>query len=90
MRSLNRVLLIGYTATDPEVKVLKNGLKVANFSIATNKLDAEKNQVTDFHKIVVWRKLADVAENYIKKGKGLFFEIRRPFFGKANKKSEKR
>jgi single-strand DNA-binding protein len=74
MKSLNKVLLIGYTASDPEIRVLKNGVKVANFSFATNKKDDKNNQITDFHKIVAWQGLAEVIEKYVKKGKGLFLE----------------
>lgn len=74
MKSLNKVLLIGYTATDPEIKVVKDNIKVAKFTLATNKTDEKKNQITEFHKIVAWRHLADIVESYVKKGKGLYVE----------------
>jgi len=74
MKSLNKVLLIGYTATDPEIKTLGKGLKVAKFSIATNRFDEKKKQITDFHRITAFRHMADLVESYIKKGKGLYIE----------------
>jgi single-strand DNA-binding protein len=89
MKSLNKVLLIGYTATDPEVKVVKNDIKVAKFTIATNKTDENKNQITDFHKVVAWRHLADIVESYVKKGKGLYIEGFLQNSSWENKKGEK-
>lgn len=71
---MNKALLIGYVASDPEVKVLKKGQKVAKFSLATNRFDEKKQQIAEFHKIVAWRHLADVVESFIKKGKGLYVE----------------
>jgi len=74
MKSLNKVQLIGYTSSDPEIKVLDKGLKVATFNLATNRQDENKKDVAQFHKITAFRQLAEIVESYIKKGKGLFIE----------------
>lgn len=78
--SLNQVQLIGNMTADPEVKETPNGLKVATFSLATNQVwkDAswEKQEKTDFHNIVAWKGLADIVEQYTKKGKKLFIQWR--------------
>ena len=72
-RSLNKVMLIGNLGKDPEVRHLENGTAVANFSIATSESYKDRNSGetitnTDWHNVVVWRGLADVAEKYLKKG----------------------
>lgn len=65
---------------DPEVKETPNGIKVASFSLATNQVwkDAAgvKQEKTDFHNIVAWKGLADIVEQYTKKGKKLFIQWR--------------
>lgn len=78
-RSLNKVMLIGNLGKDPEVRHLENGTAVANFSIATS--DSYKDRTTgevitntDWHNVVVWRGLADVAEKYLKKGDKVYLE----------------
>lgn len=69
----NRVQLMGNLGNNPEVKNLKSGKKLAKFSLATNEFytdkKGEKIQNTDWHNIIVWGKLADVAEDYLTKGK---------------------
>jgi len=68
----NRVQLIGRLGLDPEVKNLEKGKKVAHLSIATNdsyvNKDGEKITETQWHNLVVWGKLCDVCEKYLKKG----------------------
>lgn len=68
----NSVTLIGRLGKDPEVRHLENGTPVANFSIATTESYKDKlgNKVekTEWHNIVMWRGLAEVAEKYLKKG----------------------
>lgn len=78
MKSLrNSVTLIGHLGKDPEIRTF-NGTKKASFSIATN--DSYKNskgeKITDtqWHNIVIWGKLASVAEKYLKKGKEIVLE----------------
>ncbi len=81
MKSLrNSVQLIGNLGMDPEVKQVSNGNKMARFSLATT--DTYKNQKgekvedTQWHNLVIWGKLADVAEKYLKKGKQIAVEGR--------------
>jgi single-strand DNA-binding protein len=73
MKSLrNSVQLIGRLGKDPEVKVFDSGKKLASFSIATSEsyknAKGEKVEDTQWHNIVIWGKLADVAGKYLKKG----------------------
>lgn len=76
--SLNKVQLIGNTTADPEIKQTPQGTSVATFSIATNRKWKDTAWVaqedTEFHNIVAWRGLADLAEQYIQKGKKLYIE----------------
>ena len=79
MAGLNKVMLIGNLGKDPEVRTLENGTKVANFSIATSekwtdKGTGEVKENTEWHNIVVWRKLAEIVEKYIKKGTKVYIE----------------
>lgn len=77
--SVNKVILIGNLGRDPEVRHLENGAVVANFSIATSEVYNDKNtgerrEITDWHNIVLWRGLAQVAEKYLKKGMKVYVE----------------
>lgn len=76
--SLNKVQLIGNLTADPEIKQTPSGVAVATFSIATNKSwkDAAgiKQEEVEFHNIVLWRGLADLAEQYLNKGKKVYIE----------------
>ena len=78
MASLNKVMLIGNLGKDPEVRAMPSGVKVANFSIATTESYTDKNNQkvdkTEWHNIVMWRGLAEVAEKYLKKGNQVFIE----------------
>lgn len=80
MNSLNKVQLIGNLTANPEVKETPNGQKVANFSIATNRVwkDASgmKQEQVEFHNIVVWAGLASITEQYLTKGKKVYLEGR--------------
>jgi single-strand DNA-binding protein len=75
--SLNKVMLIGNVGKDPEVRSFEN-TKKANFSLATTESyknkNGEKVTNTEWHNIVVWRGLADVAEKWVKKGTQLYVE----------------
>jgi single-strand DNA-binding protein len=77
---LNKVQLIGRNTKDIEMKVTSNGKNVASFSMATNKtyIDSEwnKQEHTEFHNIVLWWKLAEIANNYLEKWKKLYIEWR--------------
>ena len=77
MANLNKVMLIGRLGQDPEVKDAGN-TPVANFSIATNEnwtdKNGEKQERTEWHNIVAWDKLADLAGNYLHKGSNIYCE----------------
>ena len=77
---LNKFLLIGNAGQDPEIKHLDSGVTVANFSLATNETYKDKNgdkvTQTEWHRIVLWRGLAEVAEKYVRKGELLYIEGR--------------
>ncbi len=77
---VNKVVLIGNAGQDPEVRHLDSGVAVANFNLATNESYKDKNgekvTQTEWHRIVLWRGLAEVAEKYVKKGELLFIEGR--------------
>lgn len=77
--SVNKVILIGNLGKDPEVRRLENGAVVANFPLATSetfidKATGERRETTDWHTIVLWRGLAEVAEKYARKGQKIYVE----------------
>jgi len=78
--SVNKVILVGRLGRDPETRYTGGGQAVANFSIATDETykdrNGEKQKRTEWHKIVVWGKQAEVAQQYLKKGSLLFLEGR--------------
>ena len=78
MAGVNKVILVGNLGKDPEVRHLDNGIAVANFSLATTESytnkQGEKVSQTEWHNIVLWRGLADVAEKYLKKGNSVYIE----------------
>jgi single-strand DNA-binding protein len=76
--SLNKVMLIGNTGKDPEVTTLQGGNKVAKFTVATTESYKDKSgtkvEKTEWHNVVVWGPLADIAEKYLKKGRQVYVE----------------
>jgi len=79
MAGVNKVILIGNLGKDPEVRHLESGVMVANFTLATtesykDRNTGERRQVTEWHNIVLWRGLAEIAENYLKKGNQIYLE----------------
>ena len=78
MAGINKVILVGNLGKDPEIRTLENGSKVAQFSIATTESYKDKagnwQDQTEWHNIVVWRYLADKAENSLKKGSKIYLE----------------
>ena len=78
--SLNKVMLIGNVGKDPIVRHLENGTPVASFSLATTERFKDKSgkerELTEWHNIVCWRNLAELAEKYIQKGMHLYIEGR--------------
>ena len=81
MASLNKVMLIGNLGKDPEVKHFENGVAKASFSVATTETYTDKNtgqkvDKTEWHNVVMWRGLAEVAEKFLSKGKQVYIEGR--------------
>ncbi len=80
MAGVNKAILIGNLGKDPEIRNLESGVKLARFSMATTETyrDKEGNRVdqTEWHNIVLWRGLAEVAEKYLKKGNSIYLEGR--------------
>ena len=79
MSGVNKVILIGNLGADPEVRHLQNDVTVANFNLATSetyrdKTTGEKREVTEWHRVVVWRGLAEVVEKYVRKGSKVYVE----------------
>ena len=78
--SVNKVILIGNVGRDPEIRHLDKDVAVANFSLATSESYTNRNgdkvTTTEWHNIVVWRGLAKVVEQYVKKGDKLYIEGR--------------
>lgn len=73
------MILVGRLGKDPEVRHLENGASVANFSMATSetykdKTTGERKEITEWHNIVLWRGLADVASKYLHKGDMVYIE----------------
>lgn len=78
MPGVNKVILIGNLGKDPEVRYLEGGIAVANFPIATTEnfkdKNGNKNEQTEWHQVVLWRRLAEVAEKYLRKGQMVYLE----------------
>ena len=76
--SVNKVILIGFLGSDPEVKTLDSSVKVARVSLATSESYTDKSgkkvENTEWHNLVIWRGLADVVEKYTKKGSQIYVE----------------
>ena len=80
MASVNKVILVGNLGRDPEVRYMPNGEAVCNFSIATTDnwkdKNGQKQERTEWHNIVMYRKLAEIAGEYLKKGRPVYIEGR--------------
>ncbi len=80
MSGVNKVILIGNLGKDPEVRYLEGGIAVANFPLATTEVhknrSGDKVESTEWHNIVLWRGLAEVAEKLLKKGMQVYIEGR--------------
>ncbi len=78
MAGINKVILVGNLGKDPEVKTLENGAKVANFTLATSESyknkEGQRVTQTEWHNIVLWRGLAEIAERYLQKGNQVYIE----------------
>lgn len=77
-RSLNKAIIIGNLGSDPEVRSTGGGSRVAQFSVATSRRwttnSGEQQEKTEWHRIVVWGKLVDVVEKYLRKGQQVYIE----------------
>jgi single-strand DNA-binding protein len=80
MRGINKVMLIGNLGKDPDVQYLESNVAVAKFSLATTETFKDKNgklsSQTEWHTIVLWRGLAELAEKYLHKGSLVYVEGR--------------
>jgi len=79
MAGVNKVILVGNLGKDPEVRHLESGVPVASFSVATSesyndKNTGERKTITEWHNVVLWRGLAEVAEKYVHKGDQIYIE----------------
>lgn len=79
MASVNKVILVGNLGKDPESRVTSNGEAVCTFSIATaetwrDKATGDKKEVTEWHKVVAYGKLAEIAGEYLRKGSQVYVE----------------
>ena len=80
-RGVNKVILIGNVGSDPELKYTNNGAGVSNFSVATNESWMDKNtnerqERTEWHRIVAWGRLAEICNQYLRKGSKVYIEGR--------------
>jgi len=78
MSNLNKVLLIGRLGADPELRYTADGVPVATFNVATSETFKDrggtKQERTEWHRVVAWRKLGEIAGEYLKKGKLVYIE----------------
>ncbi len=79
MSGVNKVILVGRLGKDPEIRNLENGATVANFTMATSetykdRTTGDRKEITEWHNIVLWRGLADIAAKYLHKGDMVYIE----------------
>jgi len=78
MSSLNKAMIIGRLGQDPDIRATQNGTQVANMSVATSERykdkDGNKQETTEWHKVVAWARLAEICRDYLKKGSQVYFE----------------
>lgn len=78
MASVNKVILVGNLGRDPEIRYTQGGTPVANFTMATTERwsdpSGEKKERTEWHRIVVWGKQAEIASEYLRKGRQVYVE----------------
>ena len=78
-RAVNKIILVGNVGRDPEVQTTSNGHKVAHFSLATGRRIPKDNgfeERTEWHRLTVWNRLAEICEEYVRKGDRLYVEGR--------------
>jgi len=78
MAGVNKTIIIGRLGKDPELKYTQDGVPVANFSVATSETwkdkEGKKQESTEWHRIVAWRKLAEICGKYLHKGSQVYLE----------------
>lgn len=79
MSGVNKVILVGRLGKDPEIRNLESGVAVANFTLATSesykdRTTGDRKEVTEWHNVVLWRGLAEVAQKYLHKGDMVYIE----------------
>lgn len=79
MASVNKVILIGNLGADPEMRYMPNGDAIATLRLATtdqwkDKQTGEKKEATEWHRVILWRKLGEIAGQYLKKGAQIYIE----------------
>jgi len=78
MASINKVILVGNLGRDPELRYIPSGMAVANLNLATNESwtdkSGEKKERTEWHRVVVWGKQAEVLSGYLSKGRQVYVE----------------
>jgi single-strand DNA-binding protein len=93
-KSVNKVILIGNLGKDPELKHTSTGTAVANFTLATNERFKDKDgnwqDRTEWHTIVLWQRLAEIAAEYLKKGRSVYVEGRLQTRSWEDKQGQKR
>ncbi len=79
-RSVNKIILVGNVGQDPDIQETGNGTKVAHFSLATNRRTSgtseEGQERADWHRLTLWNRLAQVAQDYVSKGDRIYVEGR--------------
>ncbi len=94
MRGLNKVTLIGNLGKDPEIQQLENSVKVAKFSLATTETykdeHGQSHSNTEWHSVVLWKGLAELAEKYLRKGSMVYLEGKIKTRSYTDKNNEKR
>lgn len=77
-RGVNKVILVGNLGSDPEIRATQNGESVATLSVATTEqykdASGQQQEITEWHRVVLWRRLAEVARDYLKKGRQVYIE----------------
>jgi single-strand DNA-binding protein len=80
MRGVNKVILIGNLGRDPEIRYTRDGTAVANLNLATtetwNDANGQRQERTEWHRVVAWGKLAEIAKEYLGKGRQVYIEGR--------------
>ena len=93
-RSLNKVMLIGNVGSDPEIKTTGGGIKLAKLSLATNRTFSDRSgqqqEKTEWHRLTFWERLADLVEQYVKKGDRLYVEGRIEYSTTEDDKGQQR